>query len=740
MYNCPNCSGNLSFDIASQKLMCDYCKTQLDPYEYQKTQDAGESDMFGVTVFTCPQCGGEIMTTNVTAAGFCTYCGASTILDSRMSSARELRDPEFLDRFRGIYIPYWVYNYSFNGNMDLTGTKSFRRGDYMITEHYRLSGEVDAGYKGLTHDASSSFDDNVAAAIAPFEAAKMQPFTPSILCGFYADAPDVNSAVYEEDILDVISEDSISRLSGVPVYRNAGASMPSAEDFKEKLRGSSLHINEEKPVCAYLPVWFLTYRNKDRVAYAVMNGSTGKLTADLPVDTRKYLLGSLLLAVPLFAVLAFLFTLTGQMVLTASSVLALISMVLYGTEIAAISNKDSRAGDKGFRSGSDTDTPARTSSGTKKKTSPGSLVKKAASMLWTLVIIILFLFNFLSGSFPVTDIGFTGYKIYGGISLAALLGLLIYAFTAAKTEMSRKNLFLHSLGAILLWGSSANTIFWRPGLSPHSMTGKEETTVRNKNLSQVLSCLILSMVIVSLSTLTVRADGSFFVYTNPQTGYSIYIDDGEDLLTDSEEAALIEDMKPVTEFGNAGFVTCENNDQSTSSYSSQKYAALFGTESGSLLVIDMGMREFYIKNNGEISKVITNAYSNTISDNIYRYAARGEYYKCASSCFEQIYTLLSGGRIAQPMRYISAALLALILGLLINYMLVRALSAPKKAGAAEVIDAAKVDFILRHPTANLDHTTRVYSPVRSSGGSGGGSRGGGGGGGHSGGSGGGHRF
>ena len=136
--------------------------------------------------------------------------------------------------------------------------------------------------------------------------------------------------------------------------------------------------------------------------------------------------------------------------------------------------------------------------------------------------------------------------------------------------------------------------------------------MRNKNLSQVLSCLILSMVIVSLSTLTVRADGSFFVYTNPQTGYSIYIDDGEDLLTDSEEAALIEDMKPVTEFGNAGFITCENNDQSTSSYSSQRYAALFGTESGSLLVIDMGMREFYIKNNGEISKVITNAYSNTI--------------------------------------------------------------------------------------------------------------------------------
>ena len=428
MYNCPNCSGNLSFDIASQKLMCDYCKTQLDPYEYQKTQDAEESDVFGVTVFTCPQCGGEIMTTNVTAAGFCTYCGASTILDSRIRSEkrpthiipftrtkedcrksytslvkkalfapREFRNPEFLDRFRGIYIPYWVYNYSFGGDMNLTGTKSYRRGDYMITEHYRLSGEVDAGYRGLTHDASSSFDDNVAAAIAPFEAAKMQPFTPSILCGFYADAPDVDSSVYEEDVLDAISEDSINRLSGVPIYRNAGVTMPSAEDFKGKLRGSSLNIKDEEPVCAYLPVWFLTYRNKDRVAYAVMNGSTGKLTADLPVDTRKYLLGSILLAVPLFAVLAFLFTLTGQMVLTASSVLALISLVLYGTEVSAISNKDSRSGDKGFRTDSENNAQGGTAPAKKyQKSHRGSVIQKAAGNAVDLVIIILFLFNFLS--------------------------------------------------------------------------------------------------------------------------------------------------------------------------------------------------------------------------------------------------------------------------------------------------------------------------------------------------------
>ena len=64
----------------------------------------------------------------------------------------------------------------------------------------------------------------------------MQPFTPSILCGFYADAPDVGNEVYREPVLNSISQDSIERLSGVPEYRSSGADMPSADEFKNQLR------------------------------------------------------------------------------------------------------------------------------------------------------------------------------------------------------------------------------------------------------------------------------------------------------------------------------------------------------------------------------------------------------------------------------------------------------------------------------------------------------------------------
>ena len=494
MYNCPNCSGNLVYDIASKKLMCEYCKTQLDPYEYQKTQDAEENDMFGVTVFTCPQCGGEIMTTNVTAAGFCTYCGASTILDSRMRNEKrpshiipfsrtkedcrksysslvkralfapkEFRDPGFLDRFRGIYIPYWVYNYNFDGELRLKGSKSHRRGDYIITDHYLLTGDVDAGYRGLTHDASSSFDDNVAESIAPFEAQKLQPFTPSILCGFYADAPDVDSGIYKETVLDDISRDSIERLSGVPEYRSSGAEMPSAEEFKKTMKGSSMNLREEEPVCAYLPVWFLTYRKNDRVAYAVMNGSTGKITADLPVDVKKYLLGSLLLAVPLFALLSFFLTMTGQMVLTAASVLALISLVIYFLEVSAISDKDSRANDRGFSSVNKGGIDIRDTAGTGKKDKPGiqELVKKCSSFVFVIIFLLLVLPRF-GLDYLLDSRALTGFKIYGAVSVLLLAAVLFLVMLMAETQMAKKNLIPHIAGSVVAVAAAAAILVWNP--------------------------------------------------------------------------------------------------------------------------------------------------------------------------------------------------------------------------------------------------------------------------------------
>ena len=169
MYECPNCGGNLRFDISSQQLACGYCNAKYDPYEVAKDKDAEESTNYEVTVFTCPQCAGEIYSTDNTAAGFCSFCGASTILTSRLRkekrpdfiipfqktkedckteyikrvrravfAPKKLQHPDKIDSFRGIYMPYWVYYFTQKGPLHLKGTKEHRSGDYIIKQHYIL--------------------------------------------------------------------------------------------------------------------------------------------------------------------------------------------------------------------------------------------------------------------------------------------------------------------------------------------------------------------------------------------------------------------------------------------------------------------------------------------------------------------------------------------------------------------------------------------------------------------------
>ena len=54
MYACPNCGGNLKFDIPSQQLACEYCHTQADPYSYDdKDRELFEQKDYEATAFTC---------------------------------------------------------------------------------------------------------------------------------------------------------------------------------------------------------------------------------------------------------------------------------------------------------------------------------------------------------------------------------------------------------------------------------------------------------------------------------------------------------------------------------------------------------------------------------------------------------------------------------------------------------------------------------------------------------------
>lgn len=218
------------------------------------------------------------------------------------------------------------------------------------------------------------------------------------------------------------------------------------------------------------------------------------------------------------------------------------------------------------------------------------------------------------------------------------------------------------------------------------------------------------------------------------TGYEVIIEDDAELLSEAEEEALLTVMQEISAYGNVAFKSIDENSSSTRNYIENYYFDKFIGASGTVFLIDMDNRNIWIHSDGAIYQRVTTAYANVITDNVYTYATDAEYYECAYRAFDQILTLLKGEKIAQPMKYISNALLAVILALLINYFIVKLLSGTSEADEKELLAATRNGYKFTNPEAIHTHTTKKYDPPSSSSGGGGrsgGGGGGGGGGGHS---------
>lgn len=265
-----------------------------------------------------------------------------------------------------------------------------------------------------------------------------------------------------------------------------------------------------------------------------------------------------------------------------------------------------------------------------------------------------------------------------------------------------------------------------------------------KKLCFLIPVLLIASVLFCKTTVCARQDA---VYVNAETGYAAYIDNGAGLGIATER--LEEAMIPVTRYGGVAFVSA-SPDMQADRYAEKRYREFFGTDSGTLFLIDMRHRYIWIFSDGDMYKTVTTGYANIITDNVYRYASRGDYTTCAVTAFEQIVMLMENRRIAQPMKTLNNALLALLCGLALNFIYMVFVTRTKNPTAEEIAWANDWQLHVRSPKTLVISETKTYDPVDSDSGSsssgGGGGFGGGrsGGGGFSGssssGGGGGHRF
>jgi len=227
------------------------------------------------------------------------------------------------------------------------------------------------------------------------------------------------------------------------------------------------------------------------------------------------------------------------------------------------------------------------------------------------------------------------------------------------------------------------------------------------------------------------------LYVNEISNYKVIYEDDASLLSNEEKEKLKDIMIPLTEYGHIIFKTTSENMYSTDSYARDYYHKTIGTESGTLFLIDMDKRNIYIFSDGDNYKIITKSKAYIITDNVYKDATREKYFDCAKEAFSEIKTLLDGGKILEPMRYISNVVISLTVSAFISFFIALSKTKMKKAKNSEILKNCHIAFQTGDVSVTKTGSHRVYSPVSDS--SSGGSSGGGGGGGSSGG-GGGHSF
>ena len=349
MVHCPTCDAGLRFEVESQQMACDHCGNRFDVESTSDNErfDAKGHQLLDLYIFACPDCGAELAVNSENdAVGFCPYCGGTSMLFDRIRQSwvpdgiipfkvskeqckqsyvdevrrhpfvsNKYRDPNLIESFRGIYMPYWRFEgrqdkpYKVEGTETLDGSSANKKIRRTFEQWYN----IDYTITGFSHDASSNFDDHTSEHIAPYHDAEIVKFHPGYLSGFYAEIGDMDKDTYERYAKERCQDYTATQL---PISMT-----------NEELRNIETDISSLSN--ALYPVWFMSYRRGDKISYAAVNGETGKVSADLPLSPLKIVGAALVLAAVIFALLyvamGFLPSIKATGVLALSAVIAFAS-------------------------------------------------------------------------------------------------------------------------------------------------------------------------------------------------------------------------------------------------------------------------------------------------------------------------------------------------------------------------------------------------------------------------------
>jgi predicted RNA-binding Zn-ribbon protein involved in translation (DUF1610 family)/ribosomal protein S27AE len=338
-FKCPQCGATTAFSATDGGLTCTHCGYYEAP---QKPIVGKGAEQFEFTTDTmqraaqgwgeerkdmlCQSCGAQTSVPAESLTQTCPFCGsnqviqrqaaqdilrprflipfkieasacseiARTWLGSSWMTPASLRQAASLAAFTGVYLPYWTFD-------ALTRADWKAEVGHQETERYYENGEWktrtrtvwrwESGHAQLQIDdllvpGAARLSHKLLSGLQDFDMTSLAPYEPKYLAGFQAQSYDIPLEQAWETGRQLMREQT--RLACL-----SQASTPQVRNFSMKL-----DFGDESWRYILLPVYLAAYTYESKIFQVMVNGQTGGISGQRPVDWNKIWMVMAALLVP----------------------------------------------------------------------------------------------------------------------------------------------------------------------------------------------------------------------------------------------------------------------------------------------------------------------------------------------------------------------------------------------------------------------------------------------------------
>ena len=327
---CPACGGMMAYSPKRKMLECVYCgstkELDLTPAavkenNYDKWAEQSDENLNEQTISTvevkCQQCGAFTTLPPEKSSATCAFCGTPLI----MQNAKERRfwQPNYIlpfefakdkcndsfngwlsrkwfapsklkkggvqtDGFKGVYLPFWTYDadtvtrYTGERGIDRREESQDEKGNTTsrtVTDWKTTRGTVQVGFDDVIVPATKALPNSILNDLVLWDLNKLVPYNPEFLAGFITDLYTID---FREGLIAAKGkmENEIE------------------ERVKEDIGGDRQRITEMYTMynnvmfkLILLPLWISVFHFNGKAYQFVVNGRTGKITGNYPLDKLK---------------------------------------------------------------------------------------------------------------------------------------------------------------------------------------------------------------------------------------------------------------------------------------------------------------------------------------------------------------------------------------------------------------------------------------------------------------------